>query len=409
MSTVPPYPSRHALTTKGSNREDIRRHNLSAVLTLLTRSGSTPRSALTEITGLNRSTISDLVTELQDLGLVTEAEAITSQGVGRPSLVVSPSEEVVAFAVNPDVDAITVAVLNLAGKIIAKVRQATPVQPAATTAVELVHQIIEQLKSQLPAHYRIAGIGVAIPGQVRHADGVIRLAPRLNWVEVPFARMLEQLTGLPVYIDNDASLGALAERDFGAGIGYREIVYLFGSAGGIGGGVIHDGMLLRGAAGYAGELGHVRISDDPHEDASGLTGTLESLVRRDLLLKALGLGNVDDEKLGEVLRADKSAKVRKIAEAQLDALSIAVGNYVNIFNPEVILLAGYLSTLFSYEPDRLMSRFRWSSLTTSQARMSVKPAILGANVLMIGAAGLAFSQLISSPASTELTRVKFKK
>ncbi|MEG0161705.1 MAG: ROK family transcriptional regulator [Aurantimicrobium sp.] len=408
MSTTPPIPARHAMTTKGSNREDIRRHNLSAVLTLLSRTGQMPRSALTELTGLNRSTISDLVTELEDLGLVTESEAVTTQGVGRPSLMVSPAEEVVAFAVNPDIDAITVGVVSFSGKVIAKVRQATSVQPAATTAAETANKLIEQLRKDLPANYRIAGIGVAIPGQVRHADGVVRLAPHLNWVEVPFARMLQQLTGLPVYIDNDASLGSLAERDFGAGKGFREIVYLFGSAGGIGGGVIHDGIPLRGAAGYAGELGHVRISDSPNEDGSGLTGTLESLVRRDVLLNALGLINADDEQLAAALAADKSAKVRKIIEAQIDALAIAVGNYVNIFNPEVILLAGYLSTLFAYDSDRLLSRFRWSSLTASQDRMVVRQAALGANLLMVGAAGLALAPLVNAPASTQLTPVRSK-
>lgn len=402
MSTTPSIPSRHTLTTKGSNREDLRRHNLSAVLTLLSRRGSMPRSALTELTGLNRSTISDLVTELEDLGLVTESEAVTTQGVGRPSLMVSPSEEVVAFAVNPDIDAITVGVVSFSGKVIAKVRQPTAVQPAATTAAETANKLIEQLRKDLPAHYKIAGVGVAIPGQVRNADGVVRLAPHLNWVEVPFARMLQQLTGLPVFIDNDASLGSIAERDFGAGKGFREIVYLFGSAGGIGGGVIHDGMPLRGAAGYAGELGHVRISDSPQEDGSGLTGTLESLVRRDVLLAALGLNNADDAELNAALAADKSSKVKKIAEAQIDALAIAVGNYVNIFNPEVILLAGYLSTLFSYDADRLLNRFRWSSLTASQDRMVVRPAELGSNLLMVGAAILALAPLVSAPASTQL-------
>jgi predicted NBD/HSP70 family sugar kinase len=291
-----------------------------------------PRSALTQLTELNRSTISDLVTELEELGLVTESEAVSSQGIGRPSLMVSPADDVVAFAISPDIDSITVGVVSFAGNVIAKVRQPTAVQPAAATVVEIASKVIDKLRSELPAKTRIAGIGVAIPGQVRSGDGVVRLAPHLNWVEVPFARMLQQTTGLPVFIDNDAGLGSVAERDFGAGKGFREIVYLFGSAGGIGGGVIHDGIPLRGSAGYAGELGHVRISDSSVEDYSGLSGTLESLIRREALVQALGLGNVDDDELREALSKDTSAKVRKVAEAQLDALAIAVGNFVNIFN-----------------------------------------------------------------------------
>lgn len=388
--------------TLGGNREDIRRHNLSIVLRLLNQSGSMTRSALTQLTGLNRSTISDLVTELEELGLVTESESSTSQGIGRPSILVSPTEEVVAFSVSPDIDSVTVGVVTFSGKVLSKVRQPTDIQPAASIIVETATTLIDRLRSELPARTRIAGIGVAIPGQVRSGDGVVRLAPHLDWVEVPFARMLQQTTGLPVYIDNDAGLGSIAERDFGAGKGFREIVYLFGSAGGIGGGVVHDGMPLRGSAGYAGELGHVRISDSPVEDYSGLSGTLESLIRRETLVSALGLGNVDNDELRAALKKNSSSKVRKVVEAQLDALAIGVGNFVNIFNPEIILLAGYLSVLFEHDPDRLLNRFRWSALPAPQDRLVVRSASLGANLLMIGAAQLPFGELIDRPAAHEL-------
>ncbi len=231
---------------------------------------------------------------------------------------------------------------------------------------------------------------------------MVRLAPHLNWVEVPFARMLHQQTGLPVFIDNDASLGSIAERDLGAGRGFSEIVYLFGGAGGIGGGVIHGGILLRGAAGYAGELGHVRISDSPKEDYSGLQGTLESLVQRDDLLAALKIESADDAQLEEVLSKPVSSKVQKLLESQIDALAIAVGNYVNIFNPEIVLIAGYLAVLHSYDRDRLLSRFRWSTLTAPQDRLLVKTAELGPNLLMIGAAGLPIAPLLAEPAITQL-------
>ncbi len=401
MVTTPPN-SRTVQATTGNNREHIRRHNLSAILRLLNQGESMPRSALTQKTGLNRSTISDLVAELVELGLVVETEAGATQGVGRPSLMVSATDEVVAFVVHPDIDAITVGVVTFSGKVIHKIRQPTAVQPAATTAADVANELITKLRAKLPAHVRIAGVGVAIPGQVRSADGVVRLAPHLNWVEVPFARMLNQLSGLPVFIDNDASLGSIAERDFGAGRGFKEIVYLFGGSGGIGGGVIHDGQPLRGAAGYAGELGHIRISDSPVEDYSGLSGTLESLVNRETLLAALKLSGVDDDELRAALAKDPSAKVRKVAEAQIDALAIAIGNFVNIFNPEIILLAGYLSVLYAFDSDRLLSRFRWSSLTAAQDRLIVRPAELGANLLMIGAAQMPFGRVVTEPASFEL-------
>ena len=389
-------------STVGSNREQVRQHNLSAILRLLRQFGTMSRSALTQRTGLNRSTISDLVTELQELGLIVESEASATQGVGRPSLMVSFSDEVVVFAVNPETDATTVGVVTLSGKVIDKVRHTHQSVPTPTVSVETTTKLISELRAKMPATYRIAGIGVAIPGQIRVEDGVVRLAPHLNWVEVPFARMLHQQTGLPVFIDNDASLGSIAERDLGAGRGFSEIVYLFGGAGGIGGGVIHGGTLLRGAAGYAGELGHVRISDSPKEDYSGLQGTLESLVQRDDLLAALKIESADDAQLEEVLSKPVSTKVQKLLESQIDALAIAVGNYVNIFNPEIVLIAGYLAVLHSYDRDRLLSRFRWSTLTAPQDRLLVKTAELGPNLLMIGAAGLPIAPLLAEPAITQL-------
>lgn len=400
---TPPTPKApNGGSTVGSNREQVRQHNLSAILRLLRQFGTMSRSALTQRTGLNRSTISDLVTELQELGLITEAEASATQGVGRPSLMVSFSDEVVVFAVNPETDASTVGVVTLSGKVIDKVRHTHSTVPTPTESVETATRLIAELRAKLPATYRIAGIGVAIPGQIRVEDGVVRLAPHLNWVEVPFARMLHQQTGLPVFIDNDASLGSIAERDLGAGRGFSEIVYLFGGAGGIGGGVIHGGILLRGAAGYAGELGHVRISDSPREDYSGLQGTLESLVQRDDLLAALKIESADDAQLEEVLSKPVSSKVQKLLESQIDALAIAVGNYVNIFNPEIVLIAGYLAVLHSYDRDRLLSRFRWSTLTAPQDRLLVKTAELGPNLLMIGAAGLPIAPLLAEPAITQL-------
>lgn len=400
---TPPTVKPHSgASTLGSNREQVRQHNLSAILRLLRQFGTMSRSSLTQRTGLNRSTISDLVTELQELGLIVECEASATQGVGRPSLMVSFSDEVVVFAVNPETDATTVGVVTLSGKVITKVRHPHTTVPSASVSVETTTKLIAELRSQLPTQFRIAGIGVAIPGQIRVEDGVVRLAPHLNWVEVPFARMLHQQTGLPVFIDNDASLGSIAERDLGAGRGFSEIVYLFGGAGGIGGGVIHGGLLLRGAAGYAGELGHVRISDSPREDYSGLQGTLESLVQRDDLLAALKISSADDAELEEVLSKPVAAKVQKLLESQIDALAIAIGNYVNIFNPEIVLLAGYLGVLYSYDRDRLLSRFRWSTLTAPQDRLLVKPAELGPNLLMIGAAGLPIAPLLAEPAITQL-------
>jgi hypothetical protein len=208
----------------GSNRDLVRQHNLSAVLRLLRINGNMSRSLLAQRTSLNRSTISDLVTELEELGLIHESDAPDRTSVGRPSLMVSLTDDVVVFAVSPDTDATTVGLVTLSGHVLRKERVAPSIPPDPEAAVRDAGNLIKQMRKELPAHVRVAGVGVAVPGQVRVGDGVIRLAPNLNWVEVPFASMLNQTTGLPVVIDNDASLGAIAERDYGAGRGFSEII-----------------------------------------------------------------------------------------------------------------------------------------------------------------------------------------
>ena len=390
----------------GQNRDDVRQHNLSALLRMIHQAGTLSRSQLTASSGLNRSTISDLVTELQELGLVFETEA-SAAGVGRPSLQVSASDQVVAFSVNTDVDAVTVGVVTLAGEVIAKRREPTN-QPTAEKAAAIAAKVIASLRAELKPGTRIVGVGVAVPGQVRVADGVIRLAPHLGWVEVPFGPMLSQLTGLPVFCDNDASLGCVAEIIYGNAKGFSDVVFLFAGSGGIGGGVVINGQQLRGTAGYAGELGHVRIASNKEKDYSGLEGTLESLVRRNDFLETFKLFAATDEELLLEISRSNNAKAQKLIENQTDSLAAALGSFVNIFNPQVIILGGFITGLFAKEQQRLLAGLKYNSLAAANERVLIRESGLGSNMLMIGAAELPFNELITRPSTTSLISAKVK-
>ncbi len=392
----------------GQNRDDVRQHNLATLLRMIHESGTISRSLLAASSGLNRSTISDLVQELEDLNLVTEHESSLTSGVGRPSIQVSASNKVVAFAVNPDIDAVTVGLVGLGGEVIKRKRQplTAPVKPEK--AVQVAKQIIADMREEFSSDIQIAGIGLAIPGQVRVEDGVVRLAPHLGWVEVPIAKMMNQATGLPVYADNDASIGCNAEHTFGAGRDCDDMVYLFASTGGIGGGVIVDGHQLRGSAGYGGELGHVRITSSSDPDYSGLPGTLESEVRREEVLDAVKLYAATDEELLLALAQTQDNKATKVIQRQIDSLAIAIANFVNIFNPQTVVLGGYLSGLLSFDGERLFEGVKRHSLTSANDSVVIRSGELGANLLMIGAAEVAFNELISNPARTSLHIAKMR-
>lgn len=394
---------------RGSNRDLVRQHNLSVLLQMIHLNGTVSRSSLTSATGLNRSTISDLVSELVQLGFVTESEADSPTGVGRPSLMVSASNRVVAFSVHPEVDATTIGVVTLAGNVLHTKRVPMPRHPSAADSVQTAAKAIEQLREELDKDQLIAGVGVAIPGQVRVEDNVVRLAPQMGWIEEPFGSMLSQATGLPVFVDNDASIGCMAEANFGAAKDFTEVVFLYAGSGGIGGGAIVNGTQLRGASGYGGELGHVRIGEGSTKDYSGLSGTLESLVRRDDLLHAFKMFAATDEELDLEIAGNKSAKTQKLIEQQIDALGTGISSYVNIFNPEVIVLAGFLTSLLQYDPERLVRNIKTGALNASAERVVVRAGELGPNLLMIGAAELPFHRVLESPAETKLVSAHKKR
>ncbi len=386
--------------TQGRNNDQVREHNLAAILTLLSQNKSLTRSALATLSGMNRSTISVLMTELQALGLVSEISPDETLQKGRPSFVASLSSEVAVFGVNIESKFTDVCLVTLSGEIIASQRISTPKLPAPQQIIESIAQTIEVLLATQSKPLRIGGIGVAVPGQIRLADGLVRLAPHLRWVEAPFGSMLEEATGMPVFVGNNATLGATAEHAFGAAKGYSDIVYLYSGTSGIGGGVIVGGELLRGAAGYAGELGHVVISDSPSEDYSGFHGTLESLIRQEDMFACLGLAADDERGLETALAQPLGIEAQAILESQSRLLAAAISSFANIFNPQLILLGGYLGAIYAADQTRLAQFAFERILSAPGENLHIRRAELGPNQIIKGAAGLAISALIRAPKSS---------
>jgi predicted NBD/HSP70 family sugar kinase len=386
------------VNNRGTNLDTVRQYNLSRILGLVHREGAVSRSTLTRETGLNRSTVAALVTELAALKLVIEAEPDVNRGVGRPSPVVHPHPDCVAFAVNPEQDAISVGVVRMNGQVVKRVRHELDAPLGVDETVRLTAHIIADLRATLAPDAVVAGVGVAVPGLVRSGDGLVRLAPHLGWADEPFASLLTDATGYPARAANDASLGALAEHTFGAGRGVDDLVYLNGGASGIGGGVIVNGAPLGGVAGYAGEFGHnlVTAPDGPGKPSTG--GSLEDEVNRGRLLDLLELRSADPAQFEDALLSSTSPGLRTEAVRQLGILSIALRNAINVLNPELVVLGGFLASLHAFDPDLLESLVAEQTLAASYESVRIVRAQLGADLLLIGAAQLAFEQLIDDPA-----------
>jgi predicted NBD/HSP70 family sugar kinase len=428
--------------------------NAARVLRLVHEAGPITRAEVTRRTGLNRSTTLTLVGELVDLGLLHEelpAPGSPGAGVGRPSPVVRAAADVVAAAVTVEIDAVSVALVGLDGTVRARLVELQDRPPTPLEAVETVAALVDRVRhpaagSDGPAGsssdtaeqtssadadpaagsepavgsdpgdpgdpgdpvrggqrahgggpLRLVGIGVAVPGTVRVDDGSVQYAPHLGWHDEPLAGPLADRTGLPVRAANDANLGAWAERLGGSGRGVDDLVYLNGGASGIGGGVITSGRPLSGADGYAGELGHTFVAANGIRCHCGAVGCLETEASRDTLAAAAGTAPDDLEALATALAAGRP-EVERVVDRQVAALATALRNAIHTVNPEVVVLGGFLGVLLDHVGDRIVDDVRAQSMTGTADRLRIVPAALGRDVLVHGAAEIAFRDLLRDPA-----------
>ncbi len=379
--------------------DDVRRGNLSAVLRLVHREGPVSRAWITARTGLNRSTVGGLVSDLATRGLVREAAPEATNRVGRPSPVVEVDPDLVVVAVNPEVDAITTAIVGLGARVERHERHDLGHPASPEEAAGVVARVAASV-----ADRRVAAIGLAVPGLVSEVDGVVRWAPHLGWTGAPIRDLVEAATGLPTAVGNDATLGALAEHLFGAGRGVDDLLYLNGGASGIGGGLIVGGATLGGHGGFAGELGQSLAGFMLPDDRTSPRGVLEDEVGRDPLLNALGLRSATETELALAVLATDRADILAELARQRRVLAASLATAVNLLDPELIVLGGYLATLRESDPAELERLVEDLAVPVAVGEVRIAAAGLGANRLLVGAAEHALAGVLADPTSVEPLR-----
>lgn len=388
---------------RGVAADEVRRHNLGAVLERLHLAGPLSRSELTKATGLNRSTIADLLAELTAVGLVEERPGAPGSGPGRPSPMVQVRpHRASVLAIELAVDSIAVATVGLGGHVYNLVRVARPrgrFSPEET--VQDVAKLAGPLLDSLPADHSLVGVGVAVVGITRRSDGFVHLAPNLGWRDVPISAMLagELDLGAPVLAANEADLGALAEHRRGGHPGIANLVYISGEVG-IGAGVILDGKPLLGSAGYAGEAGHTLINPEGSVCRCGAIGCWETEAGEAALLRLAGVSG-GAGRLTEVAERATAGDERTLgAIANVGRwLGLGIGNLVNLFNPDLVVLGGLYQRLFTFLEPSVLEGARRRMLAAPGQMATITCSALGPDASLIGAAELVLSSVIADPAS----------
>ena len=390
---------------RGSRNKETRQRNLALILSSVHSHGSLSRAELTRRSGLNRSTIDFLVSELAEHGLVLETEPAAERRVGRPSPVIVPSPDVVAIAINPDITGLSAAVVGLGGVVRFLETTLKPDNMTPEEAVAHTREFVTRVAGELPDTTRVAGIGVAVPGIVDERTKSIAIAPHLGWHDVALASMIEQELSLPTWVSNDSTLGVIAEAQFGAGIGCDNVLYLHGSTSGVGGGAISEGRVMRGADGFGIELGHILLDRNGAACPCGRTGCLETIVNIRRIWAAAGRGLIGLDGLDALYASGPGPAVEKELDTQADALAEGIASLVCVFGSERVILGGHVGALLDARGDRIRAGVARQSYGPLGRDLTIVRTGRREQMVHIGAAELAFGTLLNDPAHAPLSNI----
>ncbi|MDX6690904.1 MAG: hypothetical protein QOG15_2361 [Solirubrobacteraceae bacterium] len=376
----------------------------------LRRRGSASRADLARLTGLSRSTVSTLVSELQAGGMVVEHEPDTrTSQQGRPPTLLSLDRSAgLVLGIDFGHEQIRVAIADLSRTILAERMQLHDVDTSARRALELAVELADEVMSAADVEGdRILGAGIALSGPIDIEAGTVHAGKILpGWAGIKPVDELAQRLGVQVHLDNDANLGALAEVTLGAGIGCSDAIYLMVS-GGVGAGLILGGELYRGAGGTAGELGHVLVDESGPICRCGNRGCLEMMAGGHAIIRLLRPSHGADLTLGEVMsltnEGDSGAR-RAIADAGR-VLGRSVAAIVNAFNPELVIVGGAVSAAGDVLLDPLREAVHRYAIPSAADDVRIIRGVLGERAEVLGALELAARQSeVAAPAAA--SRVK---
>jgi glucokinase len=241
----------------------------------------------------------------------------------------------------------------------------------------------------------IEAVGIGSGGPLDAARGVLIAPPHLpGWRDVPLTALAEKAFGLPTVLENDATAAAAGEHRYGAGAGTRNMIYLTISTG-VGGGIVIDGSLYRGATGNGGELGHVTVDYDGRPcRGCGRRGCLEAYVSGTSIAERgteAGMGNVTSADVAAAARAGDPVATR-VWDETTDALACGLTSIVNLFEPELVVLGGGVSTTGEQLIGPVRERVRAEAMGASGKAAQIVQSALGNQVGVVGAAAIAYER-----------------
>ncbi|SDC33022.1 Sugar kinase of the NBD/HSP70 family, may contain an N-terminal HTH domain [Terribacillus halophilus] len=358
--------------------------NRSLILNKIRISAPISRADIAKETGLTPPTVSILVKELIEQGLVEERKLGTSSGGRKPTMLHIRTDEWFVIGVDAGPGTVDCILTSLTGEVLGSVSHQLHVK----TNKEFLDQVVQAIQQLLDDHSlqreQIIGIGVAMHGVVDAETGDSRLAPLLGLRNIPIKQELEDRFGISVKVDNDARAMALGEAWFG-GYELQDSMVAVNIGQGIGAGIIIQGKLFHGAAGLAGELGHMSIDPNGTVCACGNRGCLQTLASGPAIAQQAGLANGEAVHQA-ALAGDKAAQA--VLERAGRTLGIGLVNLIHLLNPDRIILGGGVMGSAAFIIPPLKKEIASRALTDQAAQTEIMISNHGKHATALGATAL---------------------
>lgn len=386
--------------------------NRAIVLNIIRQEGSISRAEIAHRTKLSRSAVSNIINSLLRDGLVQHSEKGESNGGRRPIMLNFNYSAGYVLGVDVGANHLLAVITDLEGNILAENYRNFDISAGPEKGLSLItDHIHEVLATHHVPRNRLLGIGLGVPGPLDYTTGTVIAPPIMpGWDRFPLRQLLSQEFGLPVLVENDANLGAVAEKWRGAGLGYQNLAFVKMGTG-IGCGLILDSKIYRGQRGSAGEIGHVTITRDGPPCKCGSYGCLESMAAAPAISNRARLAIEAGRKTSLADYGDSPPTPQQIAEAagQGDKLAleliedagryigIALATLINLFNPGIIVLGGGVTAIGEPLMNPIRETARNRSLLVSYEETEIVISKLGREAVALGAVMLVLQEVFRAP------------
>lgn len=382
-----------------ATQQQTKEHNRNLVLKKIFDHVSISRAEIARITSLTRTTVSDIVGELIEEGLVSEVGMGESQGGKSPILLSLVEDARYLIGLDLTHSEFRGAVVNLRGKI--RHTACAPVRDrSGEDALALVYEILDQLVAG--PYQPVVGVGVGTPGLVNTSEGIVLNAVNLDWQDLPLAQLLQERYRLPVYVLNDSQAAAMGEYTYGAGPASASNLVVINARHGIGAGIVINGRLFQGDGGGAGEIGHVVIqAEGGLLCRCGNRGCLETVTSAQSLVKRVQtlVGHYASNYLPpapqdvnlETVRLAFNAGDPQVREMVLDTaryMGLAISGLVGALNIQKIVLAGDMTAFGQPWLDTIQATIAAKTLPRLANATQVEVGQLGRDGIILGASAM---------------------